>query len=509
MLRVGLFLLSCLSLKTWAYQFQHYGFDQTVKPGSLLLTMLIKNEAEHLEKSLPAWGKVADYWIIGVDDNNTDASEEVIKRHLSHLPGEIVIVNFDGMGPTWTILVKHGIKHYPQATHGIISDADFMPLNTFDKRQLDYRCSKHMFTITTEDHINNRRMDWIYRNIEGARVERRTHQSVEVPNLDECPAIDNKGQPISQTLIDLVVQEHTGGYQDRTPGKQERYIGWLKADLLDFPEDGRSLYYLGMAYFDRFAATKDMEDLKTSLGYFDRRIAIPPSKASYYEERWFAILKAGEVKERYFRDYPGAREYYEMAVEADEERADAFFYLGQNYRLSGDSRSGFDQLKKAVDLKMPERSLFQWPTLYSCVVHAELMRCVPALIDSLNAEDLEVASRSGAMVQRNCGRHENQGMIQEAIQMVQGKLTQQGSARRKAVAVADSKVPADICAYNLEVLGSLQTVTEHGLEELEALMAKVKLVTKNCDQEGRDSIYEYAQKVKKQLRVARKAKMEL
>ena len=43
-----------------------------------------------------------------------------------------------------------------------------------------------------------RNMDWIYRNIPGAKVERRTHQSLSVP--------EQPGQTVYQTLIDLEVQ---------------------------------------------------------------------------------------------------------------------------------------------------------------------------------------------------------------------------------------------------------------------------------------------------------------
>lgn len=175
-------------------------------PGTLLLNMLIKNEREHLDRTLPQWAKVIDYWIIGVDDANTDGSEDVIQKHLGHIPGHIVIVNFDGMGPTWSILVNEGIIHYPEATHGIMSDADFMPLKpeSFDKYQLDIRCSKHMYVIWTEDHSSERKMDWIYRNIPGVIIKRRTHQTIEAPPL--------RGQTVFQTLVDLPIEERAGGY---------------------------------------------------------------------------------------------------------------------------------------------------------------------------------------------------------------------------------------------------------------------------------------------------------
>ena len=44
--------------------------------------MLIKDEEKHLDRTLPAWAKIIDYWIIGVDDANTDSSVDVIKMHL-------------------------------------------------------------------------------------------------------------------------------------------------------------------------------------------------------------------------------------------------------------------------------------------------------------------------------------------------------------------------------------------------------------------------------------------
>jgi len=60
------------------------------RPGTLLLNMLIKNEAFHLERSLPKWAPLIDYWIIGVDDKNTDGSEEIIDKYLGHIPGQKV-----------------------------------------------------------------------------------------------------------------------------------------------------------------------------------------------------------------------------------------------------------------------------------------------------------------------------------------------------------------------------------------------------------------------------------
>jgi tetratricopeptide (TPR) repeat protein len=346
-------------------------------PGTLLLNMLIKNEAEHLERTLPRWAKIIDYWIIGVDDANTDESPEIIKKYLGHIPGEIVIVNFDGMGPTWTQLVKHGLKHYPNATHGIIADADFMPMqDTLDKYQLDIRCSKHMYTIYTEDHQHNRKMDWIYRNIEGAEVKRRVHQTLEVPALPN--------QEVFQTLIDLNIEEREGGYQDRSGNKMRRYIDWLKKDLLEYPDDPRTLYYLGYSHFDIFLNNKDdpkqehWDALAKSVEYYSYRANLPKD-AGNQEERWFTLLKLGEIYERFYKDWPKAKEYYLQCADADPERADAWFYAGQGHRLRGEAEESLQYLEKAATVPIPERSLFHWLFLYRCLAKLEYARAVNML----------------------------------------------------------------------------------------------------------------------------------
>ena len=351
-----------------------YTPGQARPPGSLLLNMLTKNEAAHLNRTLPRWAAVIDYWIIGVDDANTDESEAVILRHLGHIPGRIVTVHFEGMGPTWTQLVQAGLHFYPQATHGIIADADFAPMDSvtasgaWDKMELDVRCSKHMYTIWTEDHNTHRRMDWIYRNIYGAKVERRTHQILTVPTLPN--------QQVFQTLTTLAVDEREGGYQDRSGEKDKRYIRWLELDLLDWPMDARTLYYLAYAHLNLFL--RDMDSgagraaLDVAVDYFKQRTDVKGNK----EERWFALLKLAEIHERYKVEWMEAQRWYERAIELDGLRADPYFYIGQHYRLLGDHEKAHGWLVKGVQLEEPERSLFQWRMLYLCLVKVEVSEAV-------------------------------------------------------------------------------------------------------------------------------------
>jgi hypothetical protein len=111
--------------RLWAQTFPQ---GATLPPGKLMVNMLVKNEAEHLERTLPLWAKIVDYWIIGVDDANTDDSIAIIKKHLGHLPGEICEVHFDGIGPTWNQVAQLGIKNFPGATVSASTQSNFTSL---------------------------------------------------------------------------------------------------------------------------------------------------------------------------------------------------------------------------------------------------------------------------------------------------------------------------------------------------------------------------------------------
>jgi hypothetical protein len=124
----------------------------------------------------------------------------------------MVTVHFDGMGPTWTVLVQEGLKRFPNITHGIIADADFRPMvASFDKAELDVNASKVLFTMYSPDHTRTRKLDWIYRNVPGVRILRRTHQSLDVPP-------GPSGNVVVGEVTTLPVDEAEGGYQDRTGG---------------------------------------------------------------------------------------------------------------------------------------------------------------------------------------------------------------------------------------------------------------------------------------------------
>ena len=186
-------------------------------------------------------------------------------------------------------------------------------------------------------------------------------------------------QEVFQTLLNLPLDERAGGFGDRSGNKQERYIAWMAADLLDFPDDPRALYYLGYGHLDLYNThggtiePRHRESLQKSVEYFNRRVDLPPAVGNK-EERWFALLKLAEIHERFLGDWPKAEVYYKRCIALDDQRADPPFYLGQHYRLVGDPLSAEPYLYAAATMTAPVRSLFMWYHLYDCLSKLEYGR---------------------------------------------------------------------------------------------------------------------------------------
>jgi len=176
---------------------------------------------------------------------------------------------------------------------------------------------------------------------------------------------------------------------------QRRYIKFLEADLEEFgANDTRSLYYLGIGWFDVYEKTQQLngvpveqptkgtpawEALEHSMSYFKRRAAIVEDVNSSVEQRWFTIMKMGEMYERYYHNRRAAVRHYLQCARTDAERSDGWFLAGQAFRLMGNPRAALPLLMTAVGIPMPQRVMFHWAPMYGCVPQGELGNAVAAI----------------------------------------------------------------------------------------------------------------------------------
>ena len=160
------------------------------------------------------------------------------------------------------------------------------------------------------------------------------------------------------------------------------------------------------------------------------------------EEQYNAMLKAGEVCERYLSDLACSTKWWSRAFALDPERAEAPFYLGQHYRLR---RQEFGKaiayLRQAAALQMPRRPVsFAWQELYSCLIPLELVRCLAGLdekVDTLSGKAWKAIKSGYRAATTNCSAPDgNLAALYE-----KGRRIRDRSKREKHTSQAADRAP--------------------------------------------------------------------
>eukprot|EP00741_Cyanophora_paradoxa_P008876 tig00001406_g8593.t1 len=137
------------------------------------------------------------------------------------------------------------------------------------------------------------------------------------------------------------------------------------------------LYFLGNIQFDIFLQNREnpspmeFNALRAAARTLRFRADSPHGAA---DERWFASIKLAEIHERFLVDERLAVLYYLLSTELAPERPEAWFFLGQHFRLQNRYEEAYPFLRRASSLPTPDQPFFQWDLLYACLVHVDLAR---------------------------------------------------------------------------------------------------------------------------------------
>ena len=125
------------------------------------------------------------------------------------------------------------------------------------------------------------------------------------------------------------------------PGKMERDVALLKAELAETPDDPRALFYLANTYADMglpgIAAT-----------IYDQRVAV----GGWPEEQWMAQLKAGRCHIAAGREAEGVHRLL-SAHQMRPWRAEALYSLAEHYRAKGEFHAALPFAQAARKIYYP------------------------------------------------------------------------------------------------------------------------------------------------------------
>ena len=146
---------------------------------SIVMTMIIRDEAVNINSNLHLWLGIVDYFVFLLDERTQDDSDAAIRRILdeSKTPYRIDYHEFDGFGSARTKSLQKAWKYFPQATFVWIADPDWKPeVSTIRKSDLTTAYDAFRFTIIDRSGITTRQCDWLLLHKEGLRMRYHLHE---------------------------------------------------------------------------------------------------------------------------------------------------------------------------------------------------------------------------------------------------------------------------------------------------------------------------------------------
>ncbi|MGO9547739.1 MAG: glycosyltransferase [Rhodomicrobium sp.] len=348
----------------------------------ICLNMIVKNEAAVIGRCLDSVRPIIDYWVI-VDTGSTDRTQEIIREHLSDLPGEL-------HERPWRDFAHNRSEALELARgkgdYTLIIDADdtleispdtALPALSADSYTIEIRDVTIVYSRT---QLVRSALPWHYEGV-----------------LHEYIACDGAG-PCGH-LSGIRMRRNHDGARRKDPETYRRDAAVLEAALRTETNKfllARYRFYLAQSYRDCRELEKALENylIRSELGFWQ-------------EEVFISLYSAAQLKQELARPDQEVIDAYLRAAEAAPERAEALHGAARFCRLKGRNEEGYQFAKRGLGIPMPGDGLFVEPWIYETglldefSVNAYWSRRFRECIDA-SLKMLATGKLSGGGLQRVC-----------------------------------------------------------------------------------------------------------
>lgn len=292
--------------------------------------MIVKNESAVIERCLDSVLPLIDTWVI-VDTGSTDGTQDLIKKKLAQLPGELherPWVNF-GHNRTEALNLAHS-----HADYLLFIDADeslrvpqgfTWPALGGDAYHLH---AEYDATIYSRCSLVATRLQWQWSGV-----------------LHEFLVATPSAQ-IGHLDWPRIMVQHDGA-RARDPKTYEKDAAILERALIDDPLNTRYAFYLAQSWRDAGEPTKARE------AYRHRA-----TLNGWEEETWYAMYEVAKLTEQLKESVAQVRSAYLDAYQRRPSRAEPLYQLARYHRERSDWALAFMFAKQAVAIPRPSDLLF-------------------------------------------------------------------------------------------------------------------------------------------------------
>ncbi|MEA2309527.1 MAG: hypothetical protein QOI65_1813 [Thermoleophilaceae bacterium] len=343
--------------------------------------MIVRDEAAVIERCIDSVREHVDAWVI-CDTGSVDGTQDVIRRALADLPGELHEHEWVDFGHNRTELMKLARG---KADYLLLLDADWTV--TVEPGALDeLTADSYMVRHSGEFEFHNKRL------VSGARDWWFVGAAHEYITCDGEERVER---------LDGVVIDHWADGGARK-GRWNRDAELLQAELDRDPTNARAAFYLAQTH-------RDLGDRVRAIELYRRRAGM----GGWDEEVYNALHQVGVLSAEE-GDWPAGMDALVAAWESRPQRLESVYELASRLRLRHQYRAAHRFASVAAGLKplpVPEDSLFvapwvyRWGLLFEYSITAywvgELAQAFAACEALLKLDDLPEVYRNQTRENRN------------------------------------------------------------------------------------------------------------
>ena len=305
-----------------------------IQRSTIGLAMIVRDEAEVIERCIDSVREHIDYWVI-CDTGSVDGTQDVIRKALADVPGELHEREWVDFGHNRTELMKLARG---KADYLLLLDADWTI--TVEPGALDHLAAdSYMVRHSGEFEFHNKRLvrgdrDWWF---VGAAHE----------------YIESEGEETVERLEGVVIDHWADGGARK--GRWTRDAELLQAEIDSEPENARAVFYLAQTY-------RDLGDAQRAIELYRQRAGM----GGWEEEVYYSLHQVGVLNAEQ-GDWPTAMDALVSAWESRPQRLEALYELASRLRLRHQYRAAYQFARIAEGLEpllVPDDSLFVAPWIY-------------------------------------------------------------------------------------------------------------------------------------------------
>jgi tetratricopeptide (TPR) repeat protein len=361
--------------------------------------MIVKNEAHVIARCIASVKPLITSWCI-VDTGSTDGTQELIRKELADLPGDLHERPWKDFGHNRTeaIELARGKADYDLVMDAddvlVIPDGFVMPRLTADSYEIRVEDSGIYYYRV---HFFRSDLDFHYVGV--------LHEAL----------VSGPGRTLAR-LDRLTYRRAHDGARSADPHKFRKDAAVLEKALDAEPDNARYAFYLAQSW-------RDAGEYAKAAAAYERRAAM----GGWPEEVWYSLYERARLADRLSEDDDATIAHYLRAFESRPQRAEAPCDLARSLRLRDRPAAAYPFARAASDIPRPKDILFIDDSVYAWRALDEFG--VAAYYAGLYKEGLAANKRllSGRALPKS-----ERARVQKNLEFCREKLRPQFSLPRRA-----------------------------------------------------------------------------